>query len=147
MGAAQYKHARDGVTVPEGAYLGAASLAGMQDKLALSSLADGKGHGLSIEGELTDVIAKLPQPGDDSIVMNEHACMKLASLAGVEVAQCKPVPISALAGHPDLIAELGASTRMLLVDRFDRGSYGPIHMEDACQLLTLMPAQKYSALE
>ncbi len=145
--ALQYKHVRGGVAAPEGAYPGAASLAGVQDKLALSTLPGGQQYGVPSKGKLTDVIAKLPRPEDDSQVMNEYVCMKLASLAGVEIAQCKLVTMSELRDHPDLVAELGASTQMLLLNRFDRGPTGSIHMEDACQLLTLMPTQKYSGLD
>lgn len=145
--ALQYKHVRGGATAPEGAFPGAASLAGVQDKLALSVLPGWQQYGVPSKGKLTNVIAKLPRPEDDSQVMNEYVCMKLASLAGVEIAPCKLVSMSDLRDHPDLVAELGASTQTLLLDRFDRGTTGPIHMEDACQLLTLMPAQKYSGLD
>lgn len=133
------------VRVPEGAAKGAASLAGMQDKLALSQVHRKFGYCLPSEGRLTTIIAKLPAPNDDDQVMNEYACMQLAAMAGVEVAQCQPEPMKAIIDQPDLIGELGAATRFLKVERFDRSLDGAIHMEDACQLLTLMPPQKYAA--
>jgi hypothetical protein len=71
-------------------------------------------------------------------------CMQLAGLAGVNVAQCRPAPMSTMTDHPELVAALGPGTRFLAVDRFDRGPGSAVHMEDACQLLTLMPGQKYS---
>lgn len=76
--------------------------------------------------------------------MNEYACMTLAGLAGVNVARCRPAAMSTMSGYPELVHALGANTRFLAVDRFDRGSNGAVHMEDACQMLTLMPGQKHS---
>lgn len=132
------------ITVPEQAAEGAASLSGVQDKLALSCARDGKRYYMPVRGTRSDFIAKLPVAGDDSQVMNEYACMQLAALAGVEVAVCRPEPMSSMSDHPDLLEALGATTRFLAVERFDRGPGGAVHMEDACQLLTLMPGQKYS---
>lgn len=132
------------ISVPEQAAEGAASLSGVQDKVALSHARDGKRYRMPVKGTPSDLIAKLPLAGDDSQVMNEHACMQLAGLAGVGVAACRPAPMSTMDDHPDLVAALGAGTRFLAVERFDRGPAGAVHMEDACQLLTLMPAQKYS---
>ncbi len=132
------------ISVPEQAAEGAASLSGVQDKLALSQAKDGKRYCMPVKGKLSDLIAKLPAAGDDSQVMNEYACMTLAGLAGVNVATCRPAPMSAMLDHPDLVAALGENTRFLAVDRFDRGPSSSVHMEDACQLLTLMPSQKYS---
>ena len=132
------------ISVPEQAAEGAASLSGVQDKLALSHARDGKRYCMPVRGTLSDLIAKLPMAGDDAQVMNEYACMTLAGLAGVDVAQCRAATMSTMADHPELVAALGAGTRFLAVDRFDRGPGGAVHMEDACQLLTLMPGQKYS---
>ncbi len=134
------------ISVPERAAEGAASLSGMQDKIALSHAKDGKKYSLPVKGKLSGLIAKLPIAGDDSQVMNEFGCMRLASLAGVHVAQCRPVPMHLLDGHPELVEALGSDTRFLAVDRFDRGPKSAVHMEDACQLLTLMPAQKYAGI-
>jgi len=132
------------IAVPEQAAEGAASLSGVQDKLALSHARDGKRYCMPVKGKLSDLIAKLPAAGNDSQVMNEYACMQLAGMAGVNVAECRPAPMSTMTDHPELVAALGAETRFLAVDRFDRSPGGAIHMEDACQLLTLMPGQKYS---
>lgn len=132
------------IGVPEEAAEGAASVSGMQDKLALSAARDGKRYCLPIKGTLSGVIAKLPLAGDDSQVMNEYACMTLAGLAGVNVAQCRPVAMRNMDGHPELVTALGEDVRFLAVDRFDRGPSSAVHMEDACQLLTMMPSQKYA---
>lgn len=132
------------ISVPEQAAEGAASLSGVQDKLALSHAKDLNRYCMPVKGKLSDFIAKLPLAGDDSQVMNERACMQLAGLAGVNVAQCRPEYMSTMTDHPELVAALGAGTRFLAVERFDRGPLGAVHIEDACQLMTLMPGQKYS---
>ena len=132
------------ICVPEDAAEGAASLSGVQDKVALSFARDGKRYCLPVKGALSDLIAKLPAPGDDAQIFNEYACMQLAAKAGVNVAQCRPVPMREMRDHPDLVEALGPETHFLAVDRFDRGPESAVHMEDACQLLTLMPSQKYA---
>lgn len=132
------------ICVPERAAEGAASLSGVQDKIALSHARDGRRYRIPLRGSLSDLIAKLPLAGDDAQVMNEYACMRLAALAGVNVAQCRTAPMREMDDHPELVAALGADTRFLAIDRFDRGPDGAVHMEDACQLLTLMPGQKYA---
>ena len=132
------------IGVPEQAAEGAASLSGVQDKLALSSARNDLRYCMPVKGTLSDLIAKLPLPNDDAQVFNEYACMQLAALAGVNIAQCRPVPMRAMTGRPELVEALGADTHFLAVDRFDRGPGSAVHMEDACQLLRLMPAQKYA---
>lgn len=132
------------LAVPEEATEGAASLSGVQDKIALSQARDGKRYCMPIKGVLSDLIAKLPTPRNDSQVLNELVCMHLAAEAGVNVAQCRALPMHCIEDHPDLVEALGPDTRFLAVDRFDREPGGAVHMEDACQLLTLMPNQKYA---
>lgn len=133
------------IIVPEQATEGAASLSGAQDKLALSRSTDGKRYCKPVTGQVSNLIAKLPAAGDDSQIRNEHACMTLAELAGVNTARCWLAPMSTIADYSDLVGALGRDTHFLAVDRFDRSPSGSIHMEDACQLLTLMPNQKYSS--
>jgi serine/threonine-protein kinase HipA len=60
--------------------------------------------------------------------------------------QRRAVPARAYehADRPHLIVALGPDTRFLAVGRFDRGPSRAVHVEDACQLLTLMPGQKYA---
>lgn len=135
---------RPNASAPEGASQGAASLAGLQDKLALTQTNGKHQYCFPTKGALTNTIAKLPAAGDDGQVMNEYACMQLAAMAGIEVARCLPVQMATLVDHPNLIDEFGAKTRFLRVERFDRDAGRAIHMEDACQLLTLMPPQKYA---
>ncbi len=132
------------IGVPERAAEGAASLSGVQDKLALSSAHNGRRYCMPVRGTLSDLIAKLPVKGDDAQVFNEDACMQLAALAGVNIAQCRTVPMREMADRDELVAALGADTHFLALERFDRGPGGAVHMEDACQLLRLMPNQKYA---
>lgn len=136
------------IVVPEAAAQGAASVSGIQDKVALSSAMHGDKCRLPLKGTLSDLIAKLPATNDDSLVMNEYSCMRLAALAGVHVAPVRPVPMSAIEDHPELVELLGSNTRFLRVDRFDRGpgvSGRAVHAEDGCQALRLMPNRKYGS--
>ena len=135
------------IGVPEEAAEGAASLSGVQDKIALSHARSGKRYRLPVKGAQSDLIAKLPAPGDDGQVMNEYVSMQLAAMAGVGIASCRIAPMLEIGDHADLVEGLGASTRFLAVDRFDRSPGGAVHMEDGCQLLRLMPNQKYAGAE
>jgi serine/threonine-protein kinase HipA len=135
------------IGVPEEAAEGAASLSGVQDKIALSHARSGKRYRLPVKGAQSDLVAKLPAPGDDGQVMNEYVSMQLAAMAGVNIAPCRTAPMLEIGDHTDLVDALGASTRFLAVDRFDRSPGGAVHMEDGCQLLRLMPSQKYAGAE
>ena len=131
------------IGVPERAAEGAASLSGQQNKLALSTVRGGKRFALPMKGQLSDLVAKLPEPGDDSQVFNEYAAMSLASRAGVNTAVCRPLPVTQIA-LPELVALLGDGLHFLAVDRYDRTPSGAVHVEDACQAMTLQPHQKYA---
>jgi serine/threonine-protein kinase HipA len=135
------------IGVPEEAAEGAASLSGVQDKIALSHARSGKRYRLPVKGAQSDLVAKLPAPGDDGQVMNEYVSMQLAAMAGVDIASCRTPPMLEIGDHADLVEALGATTRFLAVDRFDRSPGGAVHMEDGCQLLRLMPNQKYAGAE
>ncbi len=130
------------ISVPEAAVEGGAALSGHQNKIALSSAHEGRRFVLPMHGRLSDIIAKLPAANEDSQIFNEHACMTLAAGAGVNVAACSPRRMADIS-LPELVEALGSDTYFLAVDRFDRGPGGAIHIEDACQLLTLMPNRKY----
>lgn len=131
------------ISVPESAAEGAASLSGQQNKLALSSVNAGKRFALPIRGTLSDVVAKLPLRNDDTQIFNEYVSMQLAAKAGVNVAACRPRPMSDIL-MPDLVEALGENTHFLAVDRFDHTPGGIVHVEDGCQALRLMPSQKYA---
>lgn len=131
------------ICVVEGATQGAASVSGMQNKLALSTAEQGRRYTLPSRGRLSDVIAKLPARGDDSQIINESICMRLAAAAGVDVAASTVLPLSTIEVD-GLAASLGEHLRYLAVDRFDRTPGARIHAEDACQVLGRMPAAKYA---
>lgn len=131
------------ISVPERATEGAASLSGQQNKLALSVAKDGKRFTLPMRGQLSDLVAKLPAPGDDTQVFNEYVAMTLASKAGVNVAACRPLKLTQI-DLPGLAALLGDELHFLAVDRFDRSPGGAVHIEDACQAMTIRPHRKYA---
>lgn len=131
------------IAVVEGATEGAASVSGVQNKLALSTAHAGKRYTMPTHGKLSDLIAKLPARNDDEQIFNEYVSMQLAQAAGVAVAPCRPLPLTAL-DVPGLAEALGPDLHCLGVDRFDREPGGRVHAEDACQVLTRMPAHKYA---
>ncbi|MBI3713967.1 MAG: HipA domain-containing protein, partial [Burkholderiales bacterium] len=133
------------ICVPEAAAEGAASVSGVQNKIALSSVNEGKTYTLPLRGKLSDIIAKLPAPNDDAMVFNEYSAMMLAARAGVRIATCKPRQMKTINRLPELVAQLGEETHFLAVDRFDRRPTGPVHIEDGCQMLSLMPNEKYAS--
>lgn len=134
------------IDVTEGATEGAASISGVQNKLALSTIQRGKRYTLPGRGTLSDMIAKLPARNDDSQVFNEYVAMQLAKAAGINVASCEPVPISCIdiEGLADMS---GSANAFLAVKRFDRHDNERLHTEDACQALGRMPNAKYAKPE
>ncbi len=131
------------IAVVEGATEGAASVSGVQNKLALSTAHAGRRYTMPTHGRLSDLIAKLPARNDDSQIFNEYVSMQLAQAAGVAVAPCKPQPLATI-DVPGLAEALGADLHFLAVDRFDREPGGRVHAEDGCQVLTRMPSRKYA---
>jgi len=133
------------VAVVEGATQGAASVSGVQNKLALSTAQKGKRYTLPARGKLSDIIAKLPARNDDSQVFNESVSMQLAAVAGVNVAPTAVLPITTI-DIEGLAASLGEHLHYLAVERFDRLPGGRVHAEDGCQMLGRMPARKYAGV-
>lgn len=110
------------------------SLAGVQNKLPLARLADGT-LALPLGGHPSTVIAKPPsrQERFPELVANEAFGLAVAAELGLPCAQFDVVfP----AGQP-----------VLLVERYDRllrdGQVVRLHQEDACQALSVYPANKY----
>jgi len=132
--------------VIEGAAEGAASVSGVQNKLALSTVQKGKRYTMPGHGKLSDVIAKLPARNDDAQIFNEYASMQLAKAAGVDVADCEPMPMAAL-DIPGIIEAAGSAQSFLAVQRYDRVDNVRVHAEDACQVLGRMPRAKYGKIE
>jgi serine/threonine-protein kinase HipA len=131
------------ISVPEAATEGAASVSGEQNKMALSMAHEGKRFVLPVKGKLSDIIAKFPIVNDDSQIFNEYVSMSLAAKAGVNIAKCTPRPITDI-DLPDLAILYGADSHFLAVERFDRTPGGAVHIEDGCQLQTMMPTKKYA---
>ena len=130
------------IGVTEGAAEGAASISGVQNKLALSTVNKGKRYTMPGHGQLSDVIAKLPAKNDDSQIFNEYVAMQLAKAVGVNVASCEPMNLSAIE-IDGLQAMAGTARSFLAVERYDRQGNERIHVEDACQMLGRMPTAKY----
>jgi serine/threonine-protein kinase HipA len=132
------------IAVVEGATQGAASVSGVQNKLALSTVLQDKRYTLPAKGRLSDIIAKLPARNDDSQVFNESISMQLAAAAGVHVAPTRVLPVSTIEVE-GLVESLGENLHYLAVDRFDRTPAGRVHAEDGCQMLGRMPAKSTPA--
>jgi serine/threonine-protein kinase HipA len=119
------------------------SLAGVQLKLSMSA---SRSH-LTLPGRVGTghVIVKLPNPRFPNMPEAEFSAMKLAEAAGVNVADCRLVPMEQV-GVPEAWRRHGAYA--FVVDRFDRivGSDGVErrHMEDFAQILEAVGDQKYT---
>lgn len=118
-------------------------LAGVQGKIALARLPDGR---LALPrpgtGAPTTHILKVPRQGEEALVDQEHALMRLA--AGVldhPVAQTEILEFDRGAGNQ------GDALRGLLVTRYDRrvqdGTVFRLHQEDFAQALGIPAARKY----
>lgn len=134
------------MAVIEGAAEGAASVSGVQNKLALSTVQAGQRYTMPGHGRLSDVIAKLPARNDDSQIFNEYVAMRLAKAAGVDVAECELMPVAAL-DIAGIVEGAGTAASFLAVQRYDRVDNVRVHVEDACQMLGRMPRLKYGKAE
>lgn len=111
------------------------SIAGVQDKLPVTILSDGR-IGLG-EGDIASTHILKFQKEDGKVpylVLNEYFCMSLAREIGLNVA---PVKYRKFGRHP-----------ALLVQRFDRELKSDVsvkrrHIIDGCQALNLPPTYKY----
>lgn len=108
------------------------SLAGVQSKMAVVALPDGRLLE-AIDGAPTTHILKVGNTDDEALVENEFVVMKTAVRLGLPVVECE---MRQSAGIP-----------FLLVPRFDRTLDGPLvrrlHQEDFCQALSLPASMKY----
>ncbi len=111
------------------------SLAGVQSKLLLTRLEDGR-WALPADGVVSTHILKPAHRDLPNSVANEAFCMNLAARSGLRTAR---TTILSFAGSEVLVSE-----------RYDRqreaGGVRRIHQEDACQALsvmTIVPEQKY----
>lgn len=109
------------------------SLAGLQDKLLLVDLGDGR-WGRPIAGYPSTHILKLDSRTHTGIVAAEAECMALA----------RAVELTTVGTSLETIADIDC----LIVERFDRnvdarGNVSRIHQEDTCQALAVPPERKY----
>jgi len=109
------------------------SLAGAQGKLALAVDPNGV-YRLPLDGAPSTHILKPESTRFEQLVENECFCMRLAELAGLDVAK---VDIDDAEGR-----------KFLLIERYDRipaqeGFSERIHQEDFCQALGIPPELKY----
>lgn len=111
-------------------------LAGVQSKIALTVLPDGR-YAEPIAGAPTTHILKVPQERYERDAMREHAGMTISTAADFETALTNLVEIGGIPA--------------LLVERFDRrvenGWVTRVHQEDFCQALGLPARQKYQRPE
>ena len=117
---------------PEQLYLfgqqmaGRTTLSGVQSKVSLGW----HQKTLRVRAPIGAYILKPQSATYPELPQNEHVCMRIAELAGLEVARCGLVRLS-----NDSLA--------LIVARFDREGERRIPMEDFCQLSEKLPREKY----
>ena len=109
------------------------SLAGVQEKLLLTRMADGS-WGRPVDGTPSTHILKPEIAAYPHTVANEAFCMRVAKHLGLDVAAVETTEIG--------------GRRLIVVERFDRavdadGSVTRIHQEDFCQAMGLAPDMKY----
>jgi serine/threonine-protein kinase HipA len=109
------------------------SLAGVQQKLVLTRMPDGR-WGRPVDGTPSTHILKPEIASFPFAVENEAFCMRVARHLGLHVA---PVETTVIAGR-----------KLIVVERYDRlvspdGTVVRIHQEDFCQALGIPPETKY----
>ncbi len=109
------------------------SLAGVQEKLVLTRMPDGR-WGRPIDGTPSTHILKPQVAAYPMAVENEAFCMRTAKHLGLTVAEVETTVI--------------ADRKLLVVERYDRdvaadGTVQRIHQEDFCQAIGIPPERKY----
>ena len=109
------------------------SLAGVQEKLLLTRMLDGR-WGEPIDGTPSTHILKPEVREFPNTVENEAFCLRVARNLGLQTASIET-------------AEFGGR-KLIVVERYDRvigeaGEVQRVHQEDFCQVLTLAPKTKY----
>jgi len=111
------------------------SLAGVQEKLLLTRLPDGR-WGRPVDGTPSTHILKPEIRGFPHTVENEAFCMRLARNLGLPVADIETIRVGERA--------------LIVVSRYDRlvdadGHVERVHQEDLCQATRTPPQKKYQA--
>lgn len=109
------------------------SLAGVQEKLLLSRMPDGK-WGRPVDGTPSTHILKPEIRGYPQTVENEAFCMRLAKHLGLAVAEVETTSVG--------------DRQLIVVARYDRiidssGNVVRVHQEDFCQAIGKPPDTKY----
>jgi serine/threonine-protein kinase HipA len=109
------------------------SLAGVQEKLVLTRMPDGR-WGRPVDGTPSTHILKPEIAAYPQTVENEALCMRIARHLGVEAAHVETTEI--------------VGRKLIVVERFDRqvvpdGRVIRIHQEDLCQATGIAPELKY----
>lgn len=114
-------------------FTGRFSLAGAQAKTAL--VQEGARWGLPHGAAATSHILKPAIAGFDEHDLNEHLCLRAASLVGLAVVRSE-------------VTAFGDESAVV-IERYDRrrvgGSLHRVHQEDMCQALGVHPSRKYQA--
>lgn len=119
------------------------SLAGVQ--LKFSALRNGgKNGGLVIpaSGCGGSWIVKLPAERFERVPENEFSFMSLARRIGINVPVNGLQDLKDIEGLPDGLGKLRGE-KAFVIERFDRSSQGPVHIEDFAQVFRLRPEEKY----
>ncbi len=113
------------------------SLAGVQLKFSL--------HGdrliFPASGSGSWWIAKLPDRSLRDLSLNEYLTMRWLQTAGLNVPRVQLVPASAVPDIADGLVD--PNDLVYLINRFDRQSDGPVHVEDFAQMADVAPKFKY----
>jgi serine/threonine-protein kinase HipA len=109
------------------------SLAGVQEKLLLTRMPDGR-WGRPVDGTPSTHILKPEIDRFPNTVENEAFCMRLAQNLGLETPMVETTTIG--------------GRRLIVVERYDRivqpnGSVERVHQEDFCQATGILPVKKY----
>jgi len=124
---------RDGAATRRLGDPGQFSLAGAQAKTAFHLDAATGQWGIPLEDTPTTHIFKPPMPHLHGHTENEHFCLQLARMLGLDAAHSRVLEF--------------AGEKAIVVKRYDRRSVDGrtirIHQEDMCQALSVMPTRKY----
>lgn len=109
------------------------SLAGVQEKLLLTRMPDGR-WGRPVDGTPSTHILKPEIAAYPHTVENEAFCMRVAKHLGLDVASVETIAL--------------AERKLIVIERYDRnvstdGTVHRIHQEDLCQALGVLPEIKY----
>lgn len=115
------------------------SLAGV--RLKFSVVRDGRRFTLPMSGSGGGWIVKLPDRAFRDVPANEHAMMRWAAAAGVDVPEVELRNGSDLDGVPNSL--VGPEEQVFAIRRFDRAAGGRVHVEDFAQIREVAPGKKY----